>query len=98
MHARSQAKDKGKTKVVDSDSDSQQEWHTPRKKINPQNRPLQSRHWDADSALPGQTNAASSSQTSLEEPWNIVIQRSIPAYEDANAFATLGDANAMAET
>ena len=98
MHARSQAKDKGKAKAVDSDSNSQQEWQTSRKKINLRSKPLQSRHWDVDFALPRQSNAASSSQTSLDEPWNIVIQRNIPVYEDANAFATLGDVDAMVET
>ena len=69
-----------------------------RKKINLRNRPLQSRHWDAKFALLGKSHAASSSQTSIDEPWNIVILKNIPVYEDTNAFATLDDVDAMGDT
>lgn len=57
-------KDKGKGKMIDNDILPQERWQSPKKPVVLKQRPLQSRHWDASSALPGQPSTSTDSVVS----------------------------------
>ena len=80
--ASNKAKDKGKANLNDNGQD---KWETIKKPINLQSRPMQSRHWNASSPLPGQTS--SSSEGLLMKGWLQAVKKHIPVCEDEKAFA-----------